>query len=170
LEVRNVHERLLPAPPSQVGLLLDSLADPSDQLWPGDRWPAMRFDRPLSVGAVGGHGPIRYRIEHYEPARMIRFRFTRPRGFGGTHGFLVEAEAGGTLLRHELVMHVSGFARLTWPLVFRPLHDALIEDALDRASAALGQSVSVRRWPVRVRVLRALLKPRRSRKRRTAAA
>lgn len=170
LEVRNVHERVIPAMPSQVGSLLDCLAGPSDRLWPVDRWPPMRFDRPLAIGGIGGHGPIRYIIEAYEPTRMIRFRFTRPAGFDGTHGFVVEAHPGGALLRHELVMHVSGRARLSWLLVFRPLHDALVEDALDRASSALGQPVTTRRWPVWVRVLRALLQAlRRSKARQLAA-
>ncbi|WP_372448549.1 hypothetical protein [Streptomyces durocortorensis] len=33
-------------------------------------------------------------------------------------------------------MNTSGPARLTWPLVWRPLHDALLEDSLDRAERA----------------------------------
>lgn len=170
MEVRNVHERFIPAPASQVGMLLDSLGDPSDRLWPADRWPPMRLDRPVAVGAIGGHGPIRYSIESYEPARMMRFRFLRPTGFDGTHGFFVEPQAGGALLRHELAMQVSGRALLRWALVIRPLHDALIEDALDRASAVFGQQVPLRRWSLWVRILRALLKPRGGRRHRAVPA
>jgi hypothetical protein len=157
--VLNVHERRLAADPADVGVLLDSLASAGDRLWPRDRWPAMRLDRPLGPSAVGGHGPIRYAVDTYRPGRMVRFRFTAPTGFHGTHGFTVEAASGeGSVLRHELAMATTGSARLTWPLVFRPLHDALIEDALDRACAELGEAAAPQRWPLRVRLLRAVLK------------
>lgn len=99
----------------------------------------MRFDRPLGVGAVGGHGPVRYVVDDYDPGRLVRFRFTRPEGFAGHHSFSVsETAANVSVLRHELVMTVTGASRLTWPLFFRPLHDALIEEALDRAQLAAG--------------------------------
>jgi len=131
MNVRNVHTRTLAADPAHVGALIDRLASPDDGLWPRRTWPAMQFDRLLSEGAVGGHGPIRYTVETYEPGQRIRFRFTAPRGFHGTHGFAVEPlDAGRTQLRHVLKMKTAGWAVLTWPLVFRPLHDALIEDAL----------------------------------------
>ncbi|MDQ3696479.1 MAG: SRPBCC family protein [Gemmatimonadota bacterium] len=157
--IRNVHERLLSLAPAQVGALIDSLASPDDGLWPRDRWPAMRLDRPLTVGAIGGHGPIRYTVDEYEPGLKIRFRFTGMAGFVGTHGFIAEpAASGGTRLRHELLMHTEGSARLTWPAVFRPLHDALIEDALDRAAVAAGQPPSAPAWSPWVRVLRRVLR------------
>ncbi|MBK6295860.1 MAG: SRPBCC family protein, partial [Rhodoferax sp.] len=60
MKVVNVHQRLLYAPPEQVGELIDSLASPSDALWPGQAWPRLKLNRPLSVGAAGGHGPIPY--------------------------------------------------------------------------------------------------------------
>jgi hypothetical protein len=158
MRVRNIHERFLPAPPSRVGTLLDALATPADPLWPHSRWPALRLDRPLAVGAVGGHGPIRYTVEAYEPGRHVRFRFTGPSGFLGTHAFLVEPTPDGTTrLRHELLMRTAGWARLTWPVVFRPLHDALIEDALDRAALASGVPAAAPAWSPWVHVLRVLL-------------
>lgn len=154
--VRNVHERLIRAPLSFVGGLVDGLASPSDALWPRDRWPAMRFDGPLSVGARGGHGPVRYFVEEYEPGRRIRFRFDAPRGFLGTHEFDVEEVAPGEVrLRHTLSMSVAGWARLTWPLFFRPMHDALVEDALDRAEAhAAAIPWKARAWSLYVKLLR----------------
>ncbi len=153
--VENVHARRLPANPEKVGELINSLASSNDRLWPTRHWPAMRFDRPLSVGAVGGHGPIRYFVEAFEPGRRVRFRFTGPRGFDGTHGFDVEPRHDGTtILRHALRMETHAVARLTWPIVFRPLHDALIEDALDRASVMFGGDACSSKWPLRVRILR----------------
>lgn len=94
MKVRNVHERNLKVPSSRVGKLLDSLASPEDELRPHQNWPPMKFDRPLEVGAIGGHGPIRYTIQDYEPGQYIRFRFSRPRGFNGTHSFEIESLAG----------------------------------------------------------------------------
>lgn len=154
--VENVHERLIRAPLPAVGALLDGLSSPSDALWPRDRWPPMRFDRPLGVGARGGHGPVRYTVEAYEPGRRVLFRFDAPRGFEGTHGFDVEEAApGGVRLRHTLSMRARGAARLSWPLLFRPLHDALVEDAFDRAEASCGVSGGAPRgWTRRVRMLR----------------
>jgi hypothetical protein len=154
--VENIHERMIDAPLAKVGGLIDQLASRDDLLWPRDRWPAMRFDRPLEVGAVGGHGPVRYFVEAYEPGRFITFRFTAPKGFVGTHALEVEAgEAGATRLRHVLRMRARGLARLSWPLVFRWLHDALVEDALDRAEGCgISQSVKLRQWSHYVRLLR----------------
>ncbi|HUF18785.1 MAG TPA: SRPBCC family protein [Thermoanaerobaculia bacterium] len=159
MNIRNIHERILDAPLESVGALIDSLASEDDRLWPKDLWPAMRMNRPLAVGAQGGHGPIRYTVEAYAAAESVRFRFTAPRGFQGTHGLDLEVlPTGGVRLRHSLVMQAQGRARVTWPLLFRPLHDALIEDAFDRAERSLGLPSRERRWPVKVRVLRWILK------------
>jgi hypothetical protein len=162
MRVSNVHERELIADLATAAPLIDRLASPEDVLWPGKSWPRMRFDRPLRVGARGGHGPIRYFVESYRPGREIRFRFTGPRGFDGWHGLLLE-EAGSrrTRLRHILQMTTHGTASFSWPLVFRPLHDALVEDALDCAEDFMGIEVEPVRWSLWVRLLRAALLPRR---------
>lgn len=158
MQVRNVHARAFAAPPDAVGRLLDGLASADDQLWPRDRWPAMRLDRPLGVGATGGHGPVRYTVDAYAPGVGVCFRFRAPRGAVGTHRFEVEPLAdGGACLWHILVIDAVGPARLTWPLVFRPLHDALLEDALDRAALSLGEAPVAAPWSRPVRLLRASL-------------
>jgi hypothetical protein len=160
--VHNMHERTLLADARRVGALLDSLGSPQDRLWPQDRWPVMRFDRLLQVGAIGGHGPIRYIVERYEPGCAVWFRLTEPAGFEGGHGFDLEPTAsGGTRLRHVLTMDLRGTARVSWPLIFRPLHDALVEDVLDRAAVAVGDPPYKRGWSPWVRVLRATLRRRR---------
>ena len=156
--VRNVHERLIQTPlaASRAGALIDNLGERDNALWPRDRWPSVRFDRALGVGARGGHGPIRYSVEDYAPGRNVRFRFTAPRGFDGTHGLDVEQASPGIVrVRHTLEMRLKGAARLSWPFLFRPLHDALIEDALDRAEANLkGVPAVPRRLSAWVRCLR----------------
>jgi hypothetical protein len=159
VRVRNVHERVLAVPVEEVGALLDSLSSRSDRLWPKG-WPPMRFDRPLGIGAIGGHGPIRYEVEEYSPGRSVRFRFTAPAGFDGSHRYEVEAlPQGGSVLRHVLEMEAGGMAVFTWPLLFRPLHDALLEDSLDRAETVLGNGPRrPSRWSWYVRLLRWVLR------------
>ena len=161
MKISNVHERHIAAAPAAVGALIDGLAGPDDALWPSDRWPAMRFDRPLQPGGRGGHGPIRYDVEGYEPGRRVRFRFTAPAGLEGWHGFEVERSETGATLRHVLEARARGRMRVFWPIVLRPLHDALIEDALDRAEAAIaGRTASPAPFPGRVRALRRMMRPR----------
>ncbi len=158
MQVCNVHERLLPATRGEVGALLDSLSCEDDRLWPHGAWPAMRFDGPLAEGAAGGHGPVRYTVAAHVPATWVRFTFIGPRGFDGFHEFAAFAvDERRTLLRHTLAMTAGGPARLTWPLVWRPLHDACLEDALDRAELACAGTVArpARHSPY-VRALRAL--------------
>jgi hypothetical protein len=158
MKVVNIHERVIDGSVAQVGKLIDTLASPNDLLWPIDRWVPMKFDRPLGVGAVGGHGPIRYTVESYEPGHRIQFRFTQPRGFLGTHRFEVEPTVDGkALLRHVIEMHVTGRALLIW-LVIRPLHDALLEDALDHAEASLGKQMPQRKWSCWVKLVRWIIR------------
>ncbi|MDO3647740.1 SRPBCC family protein [Nocardia mangyaensis] len=155
MAVLNIHRRHLPVPEGEVGALVDTLAAEDDALWPSHSWPAMRFDRPLGVGAMGGHGPVRYTVEHYVPGRWVRLRFTGPRGFDGFHEFTVQPTSEGTDLVHLLTMNAHGWARLTWPLAFRWMHDALLEDCLDRAEHSLTGAVAYpARWTRRVRLLR----------------
>lgn len=161
MNVRNVHCRILPTTLGAAGELIDGLASDEDRLWPWERWPAMRFNGLLAVGAKGGHGPVRYTLQMYEPGRSILFRFSAPTGFVGTHGFSVESvDGGGVRLVHTLDMVAVGPARFSWPLVFRPLHDALLEDALDKAECSFGSQPTRARWSLYVRVLRRLLRRR----------
>lgn len=158
MNVLNIHERKLDAALQQVGALLDSLAGPTDSLWPHQSWPHMKFDRPLSVGAVGGHGPIRYVVESYSRGQSVKFRFTGPTGFDGYHGYEVfSAPAQDCVLRHTLKMTTRGLAVLSWPLVFGPMHDALIEDSLAVAQASLGLVPTLKPWSLWVRLLRRLV-------------
>jgi len=155
VNVLNIRERELPVAIQQAGVLIDSLSSRDDVLWPTHSWPRMAFDRPLRVGASGGHGPIRYVVAAYTPGRSIQFRFTGPRGFIGYHGYVVTSTGTHSCeLRHRLEMQTHGPARISWPLVFKPLHDALIEDSLASAQVALGLAPNIQPWSVWVRMLR----------------
>lgn len=159
--IRNVHERRLTAAPAAVGELLESLASDDDRLWPRRRWPPMLLDNGLALGSRGGHGPVRYEVVRYEPGRLVAFAFTPDFGIAGEHRCeVVDGPEGTTLLRHTLEGRPTGWMRLGWPLAFRWLHDALIEDAFDRAEAQVDGHGH--RWipsslPGHVRLLRWML-------------
>jgi hypothetical protein len=162
--IRNVHERRLPLTRDEAGALLDSLASDGDRLWPADRWPAMRFPRPLDagappfslrVGALGGHGPITYEVTEYVPGRRVSFAFHPPRWIDGTHTFeVLDGDRDGeVVLRHTLTGRLRGAGRVVWPVAVRWLHDALLEDLLDNAARAAGQAATST-WSPWVRLLR----------------
>ncbi|WP_460758808.1 DUF2867 domain-containing protein [Nocardiopsis oceani] len=154
--VRNTHQRVIAAPAEIVGELVDALGGPRDRLWPSPAWEPMRLDRALSVGADGGHGPILYRVSEHEPGRRVRFTFHPEAGFRGYHELVVERlPDGNTLLRHHAEAVALGTTRLLWPLVIRPIHDAMVEDLLDNAEhAAAGRRPRPRPWSRWVRLLR----------------
>ena len=155
MKVTNIHSRSYPVTSTEIGALLDSLASKEDRLWPNRMWPAMKFDRPLSVDAIGGHEPIQYFVEKYDAGKLVQFRFTAPRGFKGVHRLEVLAKGTReTELRHTIEMNTEGTALLSWPILFRPLHNALVEDALTLAEENLGLEKHVKTWSVYVRVLR----------------
>lgn len=154
MKVHNVHSRQLAAPAERIGAVLDSLGGEQDSLWPSDRWPALPFelDGPLSVGARGGHGPIRYAVEAYEPGRRLVFGFAPGLGLDGTHQLDVEPLGPNrSRLTHTLDCLVEPKLLALWPIV-RGYHNALIEDLLDRAElAATGRHAPPRSRPIWLR-------------------
>ncbi|WP_037068760.1 DUF2867 domain-containing protein [Pseudonocardia acaciae] len=154
--IHNVHERLLPVPVERVSPLLDTIGRPGDLLWPSPEWVPMVLDRPVSVGAAGGHGPIRYRVTGYRAGRSVEFTFEPGMGLDGTHTFVIEPVGPErTLIRHVARGSASGSMRLVWPLAVRWLHDAVLEDLFDRAESALGIGPErPARWSPWVRLLR----------------
>lgn len=155
MKVINIHRRILRASPKDVGALIDTLSSKNDLLWPHKLWPKMEFDKPLSVSANGGHGPIRYFVGEYSAGKRIKFCFTGPTGFDGYHGYdAIELEPDKTELIQTLKMETSGIALLTWPLLFRPLHDALIEDSLSFAELHLNLTPTAVKWSLYVKFLR----------------
>ncbi|MDP1611005.1 MAG: hypothetical protein Q8M11_08080 [Sulfuritalea sp.] len=168
MHVLNIHEREISADASEVGALIDSLASDNDALWPKAFWPPMRFDRPLGVGAVGGHGPIPYVVEEFRPGQMVKFRFLGPRGFNGSHWLEVLPKGeNSVVLRHTIGMRAEGPALLSWPLFIRPLHDALLEDALALVQASVGAVPLVRPWSPWVKFLRWVMSGGRARSQQT---
>lgn len=167
MKIRNVHERQLNAPQELVGALLDTLSSKDDRLWPSDRWPPMRFNAPLGVGASGGHGPVHYAVSAYVPGRITEFQFDGTgltAGLDGRHLFEVIPHRSFVTLRHTIDAACDIKTWLTWHFVIGPMHDALLEDALDGAERHLnpGSSQSSR-WSLWVRFLRRMTAKRASR-------
>ncbi len=162
MKILNIHERSMDGPAPAVSELLDGLSGPNDRLWPGDRWPPMKLDAPLGVGSAGGHGPVRYCVSEYTPGRKVVFNFDKSglvTGLAGRHWFEVIPNGKQTLLRHVIEASCDFRTWIFWSLVVKPLHNALLEDALDRAERALNpSSQSSSRWNPWVRFLRSLLK------------
>jgi hypothetical protein len=159
MKICNIHERIINRPINQVGPILDSLSSTRDKLWPHEKWPPMKFDRELSEGAKGGHGPIRYYVKHYKPGKKVIFEFTGPSGFHGRHLFELEKkEPKSTIIRHTIDMKIKGQALFSWPMLFRPLHDALIEDSFDKLETNLTLFPKNSNWSSWVRILRWALK------------
>jgi hypothetical protein len=154
MPLHNVHERTIDAPEEVVGALLDRLGSDDDPLWPGN-WMPIRLDRPLSVGADGGHGPIHYHVTAYEPGRRVRFTFHPDAGIDGYHELTVAPlGADRCVMRHELVGQTRGVMRILVPTVVRWLHDAVLEDLLDNAEReATGRVASPAKWSRWVRWL-----------------
>jgi len=122
------------------------------------------IERPLTrlVTAANQFGAGDLTVAAYEPGRRLRFEFEPgpfSSGLLGYHEFTVldDGPAGATL-RHLIAARALGAKRLAWPLVIRPLHDALLEDLLDRAErAASGRDTGSRGWSPWVRLLRWML-------------
>jgi hypothetical protein len=133
MKVLNIHRRTLNYPKSKVTELLKTLSTENDKIWPNENWPEMKFKNGIQVGAKGGHGPIRYTVEKYNPQEIIQFRFSKPTGFIGVHKFEIN-ELGNekTEIIHTIDMNTKGKGILIWAFVIRPLHNALIEDGFDK--------------------------------------
>jgi hypothetical protein len=155
MRITNVHERRIAVPADRIGELLNTLASDNDMFWPHENWPAVKFDRPLQVGATGGHGTGPYTITSYSPGRHIRFDFVG----GGRHGFhefeIRPLAGGGSLLRHFLDAQPPLLGLYVWHARIRPLHDAVLEDLFDKVEAQVSRVARPQIWSARVIRLRA---------------
>lgn len=159
MKVINIHKRIINHPKEKVSELLGTLSTKNDKIWPNEKWPAMIFSKGLVEGAKGGHGPIRYSIEKYKPKEFIQFKFSKPIGFNGIHKFeILELENGKTELRHTIAIDAIGKGLLTWLIAIRPLHNALLEDALDKVENRYLTGKRKTEWTIWVKILRKILK------------
>jgi hypothetical protein len=133
MRVINSHNRIINQPKARLSLLFETLAASEDQIWPQENWPAIRFKDDLKIGSKGGHGRIRYTIIEYRREDFIKFEFTKPEGFVGTHELSINSiSEDSSEITHVILMNTTFKASLLWVFVIRWLHDALIEDAFDK--------------------------------------
>ncbi|MCK7624780.1 DUF2867 domain-containing protein [Streptomyces sp. RS10V-4] len=158
--VRVARSRTVHAPAEAVGAPLDRPSGASDPLFPGPAWPPLRFDRPLGIGADGGHGPLRYPVSAYEPGRRIRFAFTPgPSGRSAGHHEPTAHPLGsdGCRLTHVPEARLPFARRLAWHLAARAVHLAVVGELFDNAErAATGRLRAPARRTPRVRLLHRL--------------
>ena len=154
MKVLNIHKRILHQPKSKVSELLKTLSTENDKIWPS-KWPRMKFKTGIQVGAKGGHGPIRYTVEKYNPDEIIQFRFSKPSGLNGIHKFeITEISDKQTEIKHTIDMDTEGTGTLLWIFAIRSLHDALIEDGLDNFENNFSGDLKSSEWSLWVRFLR----------------
>jgi Protein of unknown function (DUF3995) len=150
--IQNLHVREIEASASVVGDILDTLGSPDDRVWASEIWVAepVVFDRPLGVGADGGHGSIRYSVVEYERGKRVVFRFSPGGGLSGTHRFELEPlQPERTRITHFLEAQTSRWMRPLVPILIG-WHDAMVETAFDRvereATGSLERRTTIPRW------------------------
>lgn len=93
----------------------------------------MFLDNGLKIKSNGGHGPIGYYVQQYEYGKAVEFCFTKPEEFVGLHKFeIIELSPEKTGLKHTIEIKVNLKGLLTWYIAVKWLHDALLEDCLDK--------------------------------------
>lgn len=159
MKVINVHKRIIQQPISKIGELLATLSSDNDKVVATDKWPPVKLDKGLLVGSKGGHGFIKYFVTDYQPNKSITFQFTL-KGFNGFHKFeLTELNPNTTELSHTIDMNTKGSMVIKWILAIRWLHDAFIEDALDRVESHFLGTAKNTEWSLWVKFLRKLAAP-----------
>lgn len=155
MKVLNIHKRTLNQPKEKVAELLKTLSTENDRIWPKEKWPEMKFKEGIKIGAKGGHGPIRYSIEKYNPNELIQFRFSKPNGFNGIHKFEInELSDQKTEIKHTIDMNTEGKGTLIWFFAICSLHNALIEDGFDKLENNFFDNRKSTKWNIWVKFLR----------------
>ena len=155
MKVLNIHRRKFDVPVEKLAEVMNTLSSDRDLVWPSESWPAIRLSEGLKKGSKGGHGPIKYFVEDFIQGKSIVFRFTQPKGFAGVHKFeLREISEYQSELIHTIDMRTSGSGTLKWLLAIRWLHDALVEDALDKVDNHFSHGSKSTKWNPIVRFWR----------------
>ena len=152
MTIRNEHTREVPVSASDMDARLSTLGLPEDAVWPTEVWFPMRLKAPVEAGGSGGHGPVRYHASHRAPGE-VTFAFDSILGstrWEGSHSFSVQAAPRGCRLTHLVELRVPLWQGIQWYVLVGPLHDAVLEDLLDKAATG----TPGRRWSPWIRALR----------------
>lgn len=160
MNIVNIHKRLVSQPEEEIVSLFQTLATSEDKIWPKKNWPSIRFENGLYMGSHGGHGRIRYTIIEFVEGRQIKFQFTKPNGFEGTHElFFRSISENNTEIIHEIHMNTTTLkATLLWVFTVRWLHDALIEEAFDNIENCFLPQKKRTKYSIWVTLLREIYK------------
>ena len=159
MKIINIHKREYNRASNTLSELLDTLSSDNDRLWPREIWPPMILSDGLKTNSAGGHGPIRYCVTSYEQGRAVEFKFTKPKEYRGIHKFEInEITASKTELKHTINMDLNLKGIVTWYFAFKWLHDALLEDCLDKVHNQLEISIAKSEHNIWVKILRNILK------------
>ena len=154
MKILNVHQRVIDVPAREVGCLLDTLASADDRMWPHERWPALTASAPLQVGAIVDRAGLGTdTVAQYAPGSHIRFVYGKKHR--SYHEFTVtEVSVEKCLLTHTLNAQPSIARWCLWSIGIRLLHDALMDDLLDKVESQLVAGGRQRAWSLTVRFLR----------------
>ncbi|CAM1347405.1 hypothetical protein [Tenacibaculum crassostreae] len=159
MKVVNIHHRTYNVSLDKITDLFYTLSNTNDKVWPIEKWPRMTFKDGIKVGAAGGHGPIRYTVEQYDPEKLIQFRFAKSLGFIGTHRFEIKkVQNTQTQVMHTIEMNTKGIRTLIWLLAIRSLHNALLEDCLDKIENNFAKTKAHTQWNWYVKFIRTTFK------------
>ncbi|WP_298902798.1 hypothetical protein [uncultured Psychroserpens sp.] len=159
MKVINIHKRKIRASQDNVSALFRTLATSNDLIWPIDKWPAIRFKNGLKIGSKGGHGRIRYTIVEFDECTHIKFEFTKPDGFYGTHALNIKAISENECeISHVINARTSLKASFYWLFIIKWLHNALIEDAFDKVENYVSEVQKVSQHSLWVQMLREFYK------------
>ncbi len=160
MKVINIHKREFIQSKIKILDLFSTLSTKEDKIWPNEKWPPMRLKEGFKLNSEGGHGLIRYKIIKYDPNNFVEFEFQKPKGFFGIHKFeIIETNKTKVEVKHTIDMETKGLGTLSWIFVIRWLHDALLQDAFDKLENQLFNTSKKTEWSVWVKILRAILKP-----------
>ncbi len=159
MKVLNIHTRIIDQPIKSIIPIFESLASQNDRIFPIEHWSKMKLFGAKKVGTKAGHGIIKYTISKYISGKIIQFEFTSPKGFKGHHKFELSAiDIDKTELTHVINMKTTGHGTFFWIFVIRWLHDALLEDCLDKVENHFLTTALKSKWSPWVEILRWLFK------------
>lgn len=154
------HQRTIDCAIETARGLFETFVDNDSIFWPTSSWPRDAFnDDQLKIGSIGGHGGTKYKIQHYQPGACLEFSFIYPKGYLGTHEFrLIFLNSSQFLLCHVTNIKTNIYHWMLWQIMIRWVHDALIQDAFDKAELHLMGKIRLKStWKYRVYLIRHLL-------------
>ena len=128
MKIRDVHERVVAAPPERIAALVGDF----DAIWPTWIAPA---PQPLEPGHYRAGFMVWEEVER--PGAIRAFRVISPEGLQAEHWFELESSEGGALLRHTVDGEAFGEYEAIWRERIAPLHALILQAILDNVETAV---------------------------------